>query len=60
MVDLSWENDSAQIELIHRIALRQGYGSVLAKGEIGAPRMLYRKRSARAALEKVGLLVCCS
>ncbi|KAF1085528.1 putative oxidoreductase YdhV [Sporotomaculum syntrophicum] len=41
-LDLSWENDSAQIELIHRIALRQGFGSVLAEGEIGAPQIIGR------------------
>lgn len=41
-LDLSWENEEAQIELIHRIALRQGFGNVLAEGEIGAAQIIGR------------------
>ncbi|MCD6183810.1 MAG: aldehyde ferredoxin oxidoreductase [Thermovirga sp.] len=31
-LDLSWENLEAQIELIHQIALRQGFGNLVAEG----------------------------
>lgn len=31
-LDLSWENAEAQIELIHQIALRQGFGNLVAEG----------------------------
>ncbi|WP_231684158.1 aldehyde ferredoxin oxidoreductase family protein [Phosphitispora fastidiosa] len=41
-LDLSWDNQEAQIELIHRIALRKGFGSILAEGEIGAARLIGR------------------
>ncbi len=41
-LELSWDNQEAQIELIHRIALRKGFGSILAEGEIGAARLIGR------------------
>ncbi|WP_418791182.1 aldehyde ferredoxin oxidoreductase family protein [Phosphitispora sp. TUW77] len=41
-LDLSWDNQEAQIELIHRIALRRGFGSILAEGEIGAAKLIGR------------------
>ncbi|MGW8161350.1 MAG: aldehyde ferredoxin oxidoreductase family protein, partial [Desulfobulbales bacterium] len=31
-LDLGWENVGAQIELIHRTALRQGFGNLVAEG----------------------------
>lgn len=37
-LDLAWENADDQIELIHRIALRQGFGSLVAEGMLGLAR----------------------
>jgi len=39
-LDLSWEQEKDQIELIHQIALRQGFGNILAEGEIGMNKIL--------------------
>jgi len=39
-LDLSWKNDEDQIELIHRVALRQGFGNIIAEGEIGMDKIL--------------------
>lgn len=42
-LNLSWEKEEDQIELIHRIALRQGFGSIIAEGEIGIDKILGQK-----------------
>lgn len=39
-LDLSWDNFEAQTELIHRIALREGFGSVVAEGMHGMARVI--------------------
>lgn len=42
-LDLSWENAEDQIKLIHLIASRQGFGAVLAEGELGMNQILGEK-----------------
>lgn len=37
-LDLSWENADDQIELLHRIARREGFGSLIAEGMLGLAR----------------------
>jgi aldehyde:ferredoxin oxidoreductase len=39
-LDLSWENAEAQIELIHRVALRQGFGNLVAEGLMNFARII--------------------
>jgi len=39
-LDLSWENTEAQIELIHQIALRQGFGNLVAEGLYNIARII--------------------
>jgi aldehyde:ferredoxin oxidoreductase len=39
-LDLQWGNAAAQMELIHRTALRQGFGSVVAEGLFNTARLL--------------------
>lgn len=39
-LDLSWENAEAQIELIHRVALRQGIGNLVAEGLMNFARIV--------------------
>lgn len=37
---LEWENVEAQLELVHQIALRQGFGNVVAEGLYGAAKVI--------------------
>jgi aldehyde:ferredoxin oxidoreductase len=39
-LDLSWGNSDTMVELIHRIAMRQGIGDLLAKGTANAARII--------------------
>jgi len=39
-LDLSWENADAQVELIHRVALRQGFGNLVAEGLLNLARIV--------------------
>ena len=39
-LSLDWENAADQIELIHRTALRQGFGNVVAEGLFNTARLL--------------------
>lgn len=41
-LDLEWENADAQIELVHQIALRQGFGSIVAEGMYGMAKIIGR------------------
>ncbi len=38
-LDLEWENAASQIELIHRIALREGFGKLVAEGMYNIARI---------------------
>jgi aldehyde:ferredoxin oxidoreductase len=37
---LAWDNAAAQIELIHRVALREGFGSLVAEGLYNTARLI--------------------
>lgn len=39
---LEWEDDAAQIELIHQVALRQGFGRVIAEGMYSMAKIIGR------------------
>ncbi|NLW81297.1 MAG: aldehyde ferredoxin oxidoreductase family protein [Desulfovibrionales bacterium] len=39
-LDLSWENAADQVELVHRTALRQGFGNILAEGMLSLAKIL--------------------
>jgi aldehyde:ferredoxin oxidoreductase len=39
-LDLSWENADAQVELVHRVALRQGFGNLVAEGLLNLARIV--------------------
>ncbi|WP_432738285.1 aldehyde ferredoxin oxidoreductase family protein [Maridesulfovibrio sp. FT414] len=39
-LDLSWENAEAQVELVHRTAMRQGFGNLVAEGMYTLARRL--------------------
>jgi len=41
-LDLSWENAGDQVELVHRTALRQGFGNLVAEGMISMARIIGR------------------
>ena len=39
-LDLSWDNADDQVELVHRTALREGFGNVTAEGLLGLARRI--------------------
>jgi aldehyde:ferredoxin oxidoreductase len=39
-LDLSWENADSQVELVHRIALRQGFGNLVAEGMLNLAQII--------------------
>jgi len=39
-LDLSWENAEAQVELVHRTALREGFGNLVAEGLMNMARII--------------------
>ena len=39
-LDLSWENADDQVELVHRVALRQGFGNLVAEGLLNLARIV--------------------
>jgi aldehyde:ferredoxin oxidoreductase len=42
-LDLSWENATDQVELLHRTALRQGFGNIVAEGLYLAAKILGKR-----------------
>ncbi len=53
-LDLTWGNDEAVIELVHRIARREGIGDILADGPLEAARRI-GKDSARYLVQVKGM-----
>jgi aldehyde:ferredoxin oxidoreductase len=39
-LELSWGNDDAVVEMVHKIAFRKGFGDILAEGSVRAARII--------------------
>ena len=54
-IDLSWGNAEAAIEVIHKVARREGFGSLLAEGAVRAAEQIGRGANRYIAVHSKGM-----